>query len=151
MDDYPYVTLEADGWFCCDRLHRPSFPTLLCDVLHHFGYMGTPVYCGRPYRQLGRGRCKVYVDIPAHPSVPTMMAWFTTARGDDLNDTLEKAAHQSLMKFCERHLSVLDGTAITLLIVQNEDNAVWSERMATVGDPKLLIYHAGWALMTRYA
>jgi hypothetical protein len=150
MDDYPYNTLRADGWFRCDGLNRLGFPTLLWDVLHRFGYTGTLMYRGHPYHQFGLGRCKVHVDISTHPTDPAMMAWFTTARGDDLDDTLEKAAHQSLMKFCERHLSVLDGTAIALLIVQNEGNAVWSERMATVGDPKLLTYHAGWALTARY-
>jgi hypothetical protein len=41
-----------------------------------------------------------------------MTAWFTTTRGDDLDDTLERAAHQALMKFCERHLPVLGDTAI---------------------------------------
>jgi hypothetical protein len=39
------------------------------------------------------GRCKVHVDIPAHPTDLTMTAGFTTAHGDDLNDTLERAAH----------------------------------------------------------
>jgi hypothetical protein len=53
-----------------------------------------------------------------------MTAWFTTARGNDLDDTLERAAHQALMEFCERHLLVLDGIAIALLPVQNEGNAV---------------------------
>jgi hypothetical protein len=50
MDDYPYATLGADGWFRCDGLHRPGFPTLLRDVLHRFGYTGLPAYHGRPYR-----------------------------------------------------------------------------------------------------
>jgi hypothetical protein len=68
MDNYPYATLGADGWLRCDGLHRPSFPTLLQDVLHHFGHTETPAYCGRMYRQFGRGRCEVYVDILAHPS-----------------------------------------------------------------------------------
>jgi hypothetical protein len=94
MDDYTYATLGA-GWFRCDGLHRPGFPTLLQDVLHRFGYMGFPAYRDRPYRQLGLGRCKVHVDILAHPTDPTMTAWFTTARGDDLDDTLERAAHQA--------------------------------------------------------
>jgi hypothetical protein len=44
-----------------------------------------------------------------------MMGWFTMARGDDLDDTLETAAHQALTEFCERHLSVLGDTAIALL------------------------------------
>jgi hypothetical protein len=107
MDDYPYATLGANGWFCCEGLHHPCFPTLLQDVLNRFGYTGTPpssVYHGRSYHRLGLGRCKVHVDIPCHPTDPTMMAWFTPARGDDLNDTLERAVHQALTKFCERHL-----------------------------------------------
>jgi hypothetical protein len=42
MEDYPYATLRADGWFRCGGLHRPSFPILLGDMLHCFGYTGTP-------------------------------------------------------------------------------------------------------------
>jgi hypothetical protein len=91
------------------------------------------------------------VDILPHPTDPTMMAWFTTARGDDLDDTLERAAHQALMEFFERHLPVLGDTAIALLPVQNEGNAVWSERVAAIGDPELPTHHAGWVLMARYA
>jgi hypothetical protein len=138
MDDYPYVTFRANGWFCCYGLHRSSFPTLLQDVLHCFDYMGTLVYRGHLYPQFGLGRCKVHVDILAHPTDPIMTAWFTKARGDDLNNTLERVAHQAFTKFCERHLSILDSTAIALLPVWNEGNAVWSERVAAVGDPELL-------------
>jgi hypothetical protein len=93
MDDDPYATLGADGWYRCDGLHRPGFPTLLRGMLHHFGYTGTPAYHCCTYRQFGCGCCKVHVDIPAHPSNPGMMAWFTTARGDDLDDSMERAAH----------------------------------------------------------
>jgi hypothetical protein len=80
-----------------------------------------------------------------------MTAWFTTARGNDLDDTLERAAHQALMEFYERHLLGLDGTAIDLLPIQNEGNTVWSERVAAVGNPELLTYHPGWVFTTRYA
>jgi hypothetical protein len=138
MDDYPYVTFRANGWFCCYGLHRSRFPTLLQDVLHCFDYTGTPVYRGHLYPQFGLGRCKVHVDILAHPTDPIMTAWFTTARGDDLNNTLERVAHQAFTKFCERHLPILDSTAIALLPVWNEGNVVWSERVAAVGDPELL-------------
>jgi hypothetical protein len=151
MDDYPYTTLRADGWFCCDGLHHPGFPTLLRDVLHRFGYTGLPTYRGRPYCQFGLGHCKVHVDIPAHPTDPTMTAWFTTARVDDLDDTLEKAAHQALTEFCEHHLPVLSDTAIALLPVWNEGNAVWSDRVTTISDPEFPTHHAGWVLTARYA
>jgi hypothetical protein len=53
-----------------------------------------------------------------------MMALFTTARGDDLDDTLERAAHQALTEFCERHLLVLGDTAIALLPIRNEGNTI---------------------------
>jgi hypothetical protein len=151
MDYYPYATHGADGWFRCDGLHRPGFPTLLRDVLHRFGYTGLPVYYGRPYRQFGLGHCMVHVDVPAHPTDPTMTAWFTTARGDDLDDTLERAAHQVLTEFCERHLPVLGDTAIALLPVWNEGNTVWSERVTAIDDPELPSHHAGWVLTARYA
>jgi hypothetical protein len=143
MDDYPYATLGANGWFRCDGLHRPGFSTLLWDVLHHFGYTGTPTYHGHPYHQFGLGCCKVHVDIPGHPTDPTMTALFTTGRGDDLDDTPERVAHQALTEFYECHLLVLDITAITLLPVRNESNMVWSERVTAVGDPNLLTHHAG--------
>jgi hypothetical protein len=151
MDDYPYATLGADGWFRCDGLHRPGFPTLLRDVLHRFGYTGLPAYHGHPYRQFRLGRYKVHVDISAHPIDPTMTAWFTTARCDDLDDTLERAAHQALTEFYERHLPVLGDTAIALLPIWNEGNAVWSEYVTAIGDNDLLTHHAGWALTARYA
>jgi hypothetical protein len=131
-------------------LHRPGFPTLLWDVLHRFGYTGFPVYRGRPYRQFGLGHCKVHVDIPAHPTDPTMTAWFTTARGVNLDDTLERVAHQALTEFCERHLLVLGDTAIALLPIQNESNAVCSERVTAISNPEFLTHHAGWALTARY-
>jgi hypothetical protein len=74
------------------------------------------------------------------------MAW-----GNDLDDTLERAAHQALTEFCECHLPVLGDTAIALLPVWNEGNAVWSERVATVGDPEFLTHLAGWALTACYS
>jgi hypothetical protein len=80
-----------------------------------------------------------------------MTAWFTMARGDDLNDTLERAAHQALTEFCECHLPVLGYTAIALLPIRNMSNAVLSERVAAIGDPELPTHRAGWALTARYA
>jgi hypothetical protein len=120
-------------------------------MLHRFGYTGTPVYRGHPYHEFGGGRCEVHVDIPANPFDPSMTAWFTTATGDDLDDTLERAAHQTLTEFCERHLPGLVGTIIALFPIKNEGNTTWSECLAAVGDPERLIHHAGWAFTACYA
>jgi hypothetical protein len=53
--------------------------------------------------------------------------------------------------FCEHHLLVLGDTTIALQPVQNEGNAVWSERVAATSDLELPTHHAGWALTTRYS
>jgi septal ring factor EnvC (AmiA/AmiB activator) len=73
------------------------------------------------------------------------------AQGNNLDDALERAAHQALTEFYERHLPVLGDTTIALLPVQNEGNAVWSERVPTVGDPELPTHHVGWPLTARYS
>jgi hypothetical protein len=90
------------------------------------------------------------VDFLVHASNPGMTAWFTTATSDDLDDTLERAAHQTLMEFCEHHMSCLDGTAIAMFPIQNEGNTAWSERIAAVGHPERSAYHAGWAFTASY-
>jgi hypothetical protein len=79
-----------------------------------------------------------------------MTAWFTTATSNDLNDSLERSAHQTLTELCEHHLPGLAGTAIAMFPVQNEGNTVWSERLAAVGDPERSAYHTGWAFRARY-
>jgi hypothetical protein len=117
MDIYPCATLGADGWLRCDGLHRPGFLTLLWDVLHHFDYTRTPAYSGYLYHEFRCGCCEVHVDVLAHPSGPGMTAWFTMAIGDDLDDTLERAAHQALTEFCECHLPGLVSTTVVLFPV----------------------------------
>jgi hypothetical protein len=57
------------------------------------------------------------VDVPAHHSNPGMTAWFTMTTGDDLDDTLERAAYQALTEICERHLSGVASTTIVLFPV----------------------------------
>jgi septal ring factor EnvC (AmiA/AmiB activator) len=78
------------------------------------------------------------------------MAWFTTAIGDDLNNNLERAAHQALTEFCECHLLGLASTAIALFPIQNEGTTAWSERLAAVGDLERSAYHMGWAFTACY-
>jgi hypothetical protein len=138
-------------WTATPTPHRPSFLTLLRDVLHRFGYTGTPAYHGHLYHEFGHGHCEVHVDVLTHPSDLSMTAWFTMATSDNLNETLEKVAHHALTEICEHHLLSLDGTVVALFPVQNDGNTTWSERLATVGDPEHPTYHTGWAFTARYA
>jgi hypothetical protein len=72
------------------------------------------------------------------------------ATGDDLDDTLERATHQALTEFCERHPPGLIGTVVSLFPVQNKSYTAWSEHLVAIGDPERLAYRAGWAFMARY-
>jgi hypothetical protein len=48
MDNYPHVTIAADGSLCSTGQHRPGFPRVLYDALRQLGYDGdAPVYRGR--------------------------------------------------------------------------------------------------------
>jgi hypothetical protein len=126
-------TPRADRWLCCDGLHRPGFHTLLQYVLCWFGSTEAPLYYGRLYHKFGRGRCEVHVDIPPHPSHPSLMAWSTSTTGDDLGDMLERAAHKALTEFYERHLEDI-GTPVALFPLRDEGNPTWNRRMAAACD-----------------
>jgi hypothetical protein len=145
MDDYPYAVLGANGWLRCDGLHHPYFPTLIRDTLHYFGFTGTPAYHGRLFHEFGRGHCEVHMDILTHPSDPSLTAWFTTATGDDLDDTLERASHQAITEFYERHQPGLAGTTIALFPIWDMCDPTWSECMSATCNHMLLTFHAGWA------
>jgi hypothetical protein len=48
MDNYPHVTIAADGSLCSTGQHRLGFSRVLYDALRHLGYdRDAPVYCDR--------------------------------------------------------------------------------------------------------
>jgi hypothetical protein len=48
------------------------------------------------------------------------MAWSATARGDDVDDSLERSVQQALMEFYERHLRDTASTSVSLFPIQDE-------------------------------
>jgi hypothetical protein len=62
------------------------------------------------------------VDIPTYPSDPSLTVRFTTATGDDLDDTLERAFHRALTEFCEHHLQCLIDAVVPLLPIRDVRN-----------------------------
>jgi hypothetical protein len=91
------------------------------------------------------------MDIPPHPSDPSLMAWFTTATRDDLDDMLERAAHRVITEFCERHLSDTTGTPVALLPIRDVGNPTLSECLAVACDTMCQTYHMGCAFTACYA
>jgi hypothetical protein len=69
------------------------------------------------------------------------------ATGDDLDDTLEKAAHLALMQFYEHHLT---DTVVALFPIRDVGDPTWSECFSVACDTACQTYHEGWAFMVRY-
>jgi hypothetical protein len=113
--------------------------------------MGIPSYRGLLYLEFSRGCCEVHVDIPTHPSDPSLTSWFTTATGDDLSDPLERAAHWALTEFCECRMPGLAGTTIALLPIRDVGDLTWRECLAAACNLAPPTYHTGWAFMACYA
>ncbi len=86
MDNYPHVTIAADGSLCSTGQHRPGFPRVLHDALRQLGYDGdSPVYRGRMSMAHGQDKCEVSVAIPLNPT----KLWMTTIISVELDETIE--------------------------------------------------------------
>jgi hypothetical protein len=102
MDNYPHVTITADGSLCSTGQHRPGFPRVLYDALRQLGYEGdAPVYRGRISMAHGQDKCEVNVVIPLKPMEP----WMATVIGVKLDETIEQMAQVALTSLCETRLA----------------------------------------------
>jgi hypothetical protein len=156
MDYYPYITLRANGWLHCDGLHCPSFPTLLRDVLYRIGYTGTPTYRGCLYREFGRGCWEVHVDVPTHPSDPSMIAWFTQAM---TSMTLwrglpTRPSWSFVSTTCRASTAPLLPCMAPLLTCSPSKTRATHHGVSAwprVGEPERPTYHASWVFTACYA
>jgi hypothetical protein len=79
------------------------------------------------------------------------MAWSASAKGDDMDNALERVAHQALMEFYEQHLEDTAGTHVALFPIRDKSNWTWRRRMAAACNAAHLTHHKGWALIMQYA
>ena len=99
MDDYPYGVVGADNCLYTDGLHHTGFPRLLWRTLQQHGYVKTPIYKGRAYKEYGIEHYEVQVEISCNPVHPDWAPWTTEARGNDMNNAIDKAALQAHTEF----------------------------------------------------
>jgi hypothetical protein len=93
LDNYPHVTIAADGSLCSTGQHRPGFPRVMYDALRQLGYdSDAPVYRGRMSMTHGQDKCEVNVVIPLNP----MESWMATVIGVELDETVEQTAQVAL-------------------------------------------------------
>jgi hypothetical protein len=60
-------------------------------------------------------------------------------------------AHIALTSLCEDHLTTTAALPIALLLIQDQENTVWQQRLAAVSNLKGPHFHAGMTLLARYA
>jgi hypothetical protein len=148
MDNYPHVTIAADGSLCSTGQHRPGFPRVLYDALRQLGYeRDAPVYRGRMSMAHGQDKCEVNVVIPLNPMEP----WMATIIGVELDETVEQTAQLALTSLCETRLADTAAMPIALFPIRNQEDPVWKQRLEAVSNPEGSHFHAGMAALAGYA
>jgi hypothetical protein len=121
MDNYPHVTITADGSLCSTGQHRPGFLRVLYDALRQLSYEGdAPVYRGRMSMAHGQDKCEVNVVIPLNPMEP----WMATVIGVKLDETVEQTAQVTLTSLCETRLADTAAMPITLFLIRNQEGTM---------------------------
>jgi hypothetical protein len=133
MDNYPHVTIAADGSFCSTGQHRSGFSRVLYDTLRQLGYdRDAPVYRGCMSMAHGQDKCEVNVMIPLNP----MELWMATVIGVELDETVEQTAQVALTSLCETHLADTAAMPIALFLIRNQEDPVWKQRLEAVSNPE---------------
>jgi hypothetical protein len=148
MDNYPHVTIAADGSLCSTDHHRPGFPRVLYDSLRQLGYDGdAPIYRDRMSMAHGQDKCEVNVVIPLNPMEP----WMTTVIGVELDETVEQTAQVALTFLCESPLADTVVMPIALFLTRNQEDPVWKQCLEAVSNPEGPHFDASMAALAGYA
>jgi hypothetical protein len=122
LNDYPHFFLAEDGRLCSMGQHCPGFPRVLYDTLLRHGYdRDAPIYCCRLSKAHDLDRCEVSMMIPFYPMEP----WSRSVIDSEPDTNVEMMAHIALTSLCEDHLAATAALAITLLLIQNQENPIW--------------------------
>jgi hypothetical protein len=148
MENYPHVTIAADGSLCSTGQHRPGFSWVLYDVLHQLGYDGdAPVYRGRMSMAHDQDKGEVNVVIPLNPMEP----WMATVIRVELDETVEQTAQVALTSLCETRLADTVVMPIALFPIRTQEDPVWKQRLEAVSNPEGPHFHTGMAALAGYA
>jgi hypothetical protein len=94
----------------------------------------------------GMDQCEVSVMISFDPMEP----WSGSVIGSEPNTGVELMAHIALTSLCEDRLTATAALPIALLLIQNQKNPVWKQRLEAVSNLKVPHFHAGMTLLARY-
>jgi hypothetical protein len=97
-------------------------------------------------RAYGMDRCEVSVTIPFDPIEP----WSGFIIGTEPDNRVEMMAHIALISLCEDHLAATAALPIAFLLIRNQENPVWQQRLEAVSNVKDPHFHTGMTSLARY-
>ena len=151
MDDYPYGVVGADNCLYTDGLHHTGFPRLLWRTLQQHGYVKTPIYKGRAYKEYEIEHYEVQVEISHNPVHPDWAPWTTEARGNDMNNAIDKAALQALTEFTERHIKEEMEPSMPLYPIRDQGSSHWQRKMKEICNYMYPTFRSDRAFAAQYA
>jgi hypothetical protein len=90
--------------------------------------------------------CEVSVTIPFDPSE----LWSGSIIDSELDTGIEMMAHNALTSLCEDCLTATAALPIMLLLIRNQENPVWQQRLEAMSNLKGLHFHVGMTSLARY-
>jgi hypothetical protein len=118
MDNLGSESVDVEAWTLVNYLEEGGFPALLWDTLKDFGYTIYLEYSTREVMTTGQLlRCVAKVTIPMCSTNPAWEEWECKAQGQNLVDTLQRAALEALMTFCGKHPNEVADTTARLIPV----------------------------------
>jgi hypothetical protein len=92
-------------------------------------------------------QCEVSMMIPFDPTEP----WSGSIIGSEPDINVELMAHITLTSLCEDHLAATAALPIALLLIQDQENPIWQQRLEAMSNLKGPHFHTGMTSLARYA
>jgi hypothetical protein len=92
-------------------------------------------------------QCEVSVMIPFDPMEP----WSGSVIGSKPDTGVELTVHIALTSLCENHLTTTATLPIALLLIRNQENPIWQQRLEAVSNLKGPHFHTGMTSLAMYA
>jgi hypothetical protein len=91
-------------------------------------------------------QCEVSVTIPFDLTEP----WSASIIDSEPDTGVELMAHIALTSLCEDHLTATVALPTALLLILDQENPVWQQRLEVVSNLKGPYFHTGMTSLARY-
>jgi hypothetical protein len=92
-------------------------------------------------------QCEVSTTVPFNPTEP----WLGSVISSESDTNIELMAHIALTPLCEDRLAATVALPIALLLIRDQENPIWQQRLEAMSNLKGPHIHAGMTSLARYA